>query len=796
MAKRIIRWAGREKRRQTNKAIGGSLLKTMTELLTNSDSAVKKHLGLPHATGLVEAMLGLKKGDLLDTAALKKLLPKRPEGRIIVQLYTKQHRRTRSRTCQVIDYGPGMSEQDLNRNFGDYAGAKAKGERTRSLFGRGALDVFLYHSNQKPDDGADVSAHVFSVTNGILSYCRISWESPGKGEVDSIIDPQTLGAASPDLLKKYDLPLDMVKSGTVTRFLLADGVRIPQEGNFLSSMSNFYMLRLIAADPSLSVQVERYRTEGKFTDRLTYDFDVGTVLKRSEDIFRDDRLGEIPVDILVARSNRKMTNDPFNYERRENGLLFVDDNDAVLDLTLLPEYNKNPLLTRIYGVVRLTGIRNALEKLLEAQRPEAVLTETRDGFDPKNEIVKALFTLIEKHVKPVYEEEEKRERKSGGGRSAELDKKLKEALRELNTFHNQETDEEGTGRSKREPEGPLEFAFGKIRLVAGQDRRVTLYAERDLIHSNLNDVEITSSNQRVRVVPESEKVTRRKGSRFQAISITVSCPVKNEAATITARAISVDEQVLEATLEVTDVIELPQIPTLLDLEFRPVRYNGKPNIENQTVLLVNLEAFPGMPVIKFRILSSEGLVTVGPDRSQKFEVKAQREWIMQGSNIAKVVVPYWATAWGAKAEIEAKAKKTDGKLAVAKCKVDFREPSGSDKYEDFEYTSIGRQVLGEAAGKYIYVNSDPLVHQKLFGDSKETFEKALEADPVAQMRVAAIVADAVVYDVATKKYFTGGEKGLTISEQDPITAVREFVEAKRYELDSRIVRAFLKEGPQ
>ena len=518
MAKRIIRWAGREKRRQTNKAIGGSLLKTMTELLTNSDSAIKKHSGLPHAAGLVEVMLGLKEGDLLDTAALKKSLPKRPEGRIIVQLYTKQHRRMRSRTCQVIDYGPGMSEQDLNRNFGDYAGAKAKGERTRSLFGRGALDVFLYHSNQRPDEGVDASAHVFSVSNGILSCCRISWESAGKGEVDSIIDPQTLGPASPDLLKKYDLPLDMVKSGTVTRFLLADGVRIPQEGNFLSSMSNFYMLRLIAEDPSLSVQVERYRTEGKFTDRLTYDFDIGTVLKRSKDIFRDDRLGEIPVDILVARSNRKMTNDPFNYERRENGLLFVDDNDAVLDLTLLPEYNKNPLLTRIYGVVRLTGMRNALEKLLEAQRPEAVLTETRDGFDPKNEIVKALFTLIEKHVKPVYEEEEKRERKSGGGRSVELDKKLKEALRELNTFHNQETDEEGTGHSKREPEGPLEFAFNKIRLVAGQERRVTLYAERDAIHSDLNEVQITSSNPRVRVVPESEIVSRRKGSRFQAIS--------------------------------------------------------------------------------------------------------------------------------------------------------------------------------------------------------------------------------------------------------------------------------------
>ena len=40
MAKTIISWVSREKRRQTNKAVGGSFLKTITELLTNSDNAL------------------------------------------------------------------------------------------------------------------------------------------------------------------------------------------------------------------------------------------------------------------------------------------------------------------------------------------------------------------------------------------------------------------------------------------------------------------------------------------------------------------------------------------------------------------------------------------------------------------------------------------------------------------------------------------------------------------------------------------------------------------------------------
>jgi hypothetical protein len=168
MGKRVISWAGREKKRQTNKAVGGSFLKTITELLTNSDSAVKKQSGLKHATGLVDALMRLKQNDRFDSASLKKTLPKRREGKIIVEVYSKQLGRFPRGTCQVIDYGPGMTENELERNFGDYAKAKAKGEQTRSLFGRGALDVFLYHANQRRDDQCDPAANVFSVKAGVL----------------------------------------------------------------------------------------------------------------------------------------------------------------------------------------------------------------------------------------------------------------------------------------------------------------------------------------------------------------------------------------------------------------------------------------------------------------------------------------------------------------------------------------------------------------------------------------------------------------------------------------------------
>jgi len=791
MAKRVITWAGREKRRQTNKAVGGSFLKTLTELITNSDSAVKRQLGLSHSAGLADKMLELRAGDRVDTASLKKSLARRKEGRIVVEVHSKQHGPLfPSRTCQVIDYGPGMSEEELDRNFGEYAKAKAKGQRTRSLFGRGALDVFLYHSNQRGEKSVDPAAQVYSVKGGTLARCRVYW-GEAKGEDDSIVETETLGRPTAELLRKHGLPADLTHSGTVVRFLLAPGTRIPQEGNFLPAIANFYMLRLIAADHAMRVLVRRYRTGGWVEERLGYDFDLGTVLLRTSDVFQHPRIGKIPVDILVARSDRRMAYDPFNYERRENGLLIVDDDDAVLDLTLLPEHDKNPLLSRIYGLVRLTGMRAPLEALLEARYPEAVLTETRDGFDSKNEIAAALFKLVERHVKPIYDAEEKRERKGSGNRSAALDKMLKDALQELNRFHKEETDE-GTGAQPVKPSRPLYFAQRQVRLTAGEERRVTLYAQRAEIHPELNVVEISSDNPRVRVSPDSEAVRRRKGSEFQTITVALSCPVAGEKATVIAAAMSVKEEVISETLEVVGVSEAEEISPPTDIEFRPAHYNGRPNAENHAVSLVNLDAFPGMPSVRFRVGVHEGAVSLGMDRVEGLDIKVHRDSVMKGTRLARIVLPYWATAWGAKATIEARAKRSDGKTAFATCKVDFREQSGGKQYEDILYEPLDRPVLGEAAPRYIYVNSRPSFHRELFGNTQESFDKALEENPIGQMRVASIVTDAVVYDVASKKYHKGGDKGLTIGNE-PISEVRAFVEAKRYELDSKIAKAFIKD---
>ncbi len=203
---------------------------------------MKQKAGVPHAAGLVEQMLALKVNDRVNTAELKARIPKRPKRIIKVELITAG---TDARRCRIIDTGLGMSEVELETKFGIYASAKAKGQRTRSLFGRGALDALLYHED----------SHIYSVQNGILSSCRLYWDSPG----EPMLDVQSHGNATKTLLTSLGLPPDISSAGTVVSFRLKEGTQIPQEDQIIAKLSIFYMLRLIAADPSTRVVITRRR---------------------------------------------------------------------------------------------------------------------------------------------------------------------------------------------------------------------------------------------------------------------------------------------------------------------------------------------------------------------------------------------------------------------------------------------------------------------------------------------------------------------------------------------------------
>lgn len=778
MAKKKIEWAAREKKRSVYSAVGRNFLKTLTEPLTNADSILKRKAGVPHAAGLVDEMLTLKIGDRLNTAELKARIPKQAKRVIRVELSTAGKE---ARLCRVIDCGLGMSSKELDEKFGTYASAKAKGQKTRSLFGRGALDVLLYHEGSV----------IYSVQDGFLSRCQIYWEKGPGG--DSIYDVDALGPSTKKTLDKYDLPPEILNGGTVVEFRLKEGTSIPLEEQIISKVSSFYMLRLIASDPNTQVTIKRLRADGEHSDPLKYDFPIGTVICRVDDAVDMGALGRLTVNLLVARSDVPLENDPVNIERRENGLLFIDDNDAVLDITLLPDYDKNPYLKHIFGIVRLNGMRDVLEAKLEDDNAEAVLTATRDGFDRKSDVTQKLFAAIERHVKEVYAKEEKQQRKGSASRSERLDQRVKDALKLLNQFNADETDEDGTGGPGPTRTEPIYFSVDSTRLYAGTPKRVFLYVNLDKVKPG-EIVLFGSDNSEIKIEPDSETVgPGRKNQTHQRIELSINCDIKGQKGTITALSLDKEGKEVRDDLRILGVDDPPLFEAPQDIAFTAFRYAGDPNRpNNNAILLVNLTAFTGFPQISFWLEETVGNVSLGSG-GERLEIKVTPEHLMSERNVARIPVPFRATGWGQRAVLCAKAKRSDGRVAHAKCKVRFEHQVGDQKFSNFHYEDLGRQVMGDVAGDKLYINAGYPLHRQIFGDTEDDFNSRLETDSIAQVRAASVLVETIVYHTATTRYRSGGKKGLQIDPDDPIGTLRPYLEESRMRLEPRVFRALAPE---
>lgn len=764
---KTIDWAAREKRRAVNLAVGKSFLKTITEPITNSDSAIKEKAGVPHGSGLIDLMLMLKKDERIDTYAMKRQIPKAHRGRVTVEITTHG---SDNRQCRVIDAGPGMSAEELTTNFSDYAKAKALGKKTRSLFGRGALDVLLFHED----------SIIYSVKAGQLSSCRIFW-----GDDNTKIRVEEIGSATPELLKKRKLPLSMTTSGTVVQFKLKLGTSIPQEGQIFDKISKFYMLRLIAADPNIDLIVNRVKAGGNEEHKISYDFPIGTVLgKRSSKLDLGDD-GKYPLEILVARSDEPLQTDPTRVDQRENGLLFVDENDAVLDLTLLPEYDKDPYLQHIFGIVRISGIRELLEAKLEAEDAVDVLTVERDGFNRKHEITQKLFAVVEDFVKPIYQSEQKRQKKGGGSRSENLTMRIKDALKALNDFNKKETEDDGGGR--KEPEGPLSFSVNSVQLYTGISRTIWAFVSADSVKKG-EIVLFESDNPEIKIEPDSEIFALRKGQTFQKIRIQISCDIKEQKGTISALSLDKDGRELKAALKVLGVEDAPLMIPPENIEFSNSHFAGQPNRLNSATLLVNLAAFTGKPEITFYLEDLLGNVTLGSVDAKRTQIKVTDQMISD-DGIARVSVPFQGTGWGQRAVLTAKAKIKDGSSVHAKCKLAFERPKGKDKFSDFEYEDLRSNRLGDVANDRIYVNSGYKPHQRIFGRTPDDFNKQLEVNPAAQLRAVAVLVEAVVFNAASVNFYGGGAKGLQIDPNDPMTSLRTYLDEKRMDLEPAVLKA-------
>jgi len=782
-----MRLAGREWARATASAVGKSLAKTLTEAVTNSDTSYKRLHRLPQACGLVDAVLELEKGHRLVFSDVRKSFEgEAPERVIEVHLYTAGGHGKPARTCQVVDHAEGLSYQDIQKALEVLAADKtevSKGQPGRSLFGRGIGDVLLAH-----DDGK-----FWAYKDGLLSSCEVRFD----GE-----EEPNLGFAKPRKPSEEELEylhLRPDRNGCCVSFRLAEGCRIPGPERIVEILSQFYMLRLINADPNVSVQLYQYRSAKKrLADTLDYEFPIGSVVGRFSAIMSVVLPGEenspIEIEGMVARADKKrLPGREAGPDGRANGLLIVDNQDAVLDQTFLPDFEGAPYLDNIYGVVKISGIRDLLFRFLELGkgRADSPLTVSRDGFDTKHPFTRELFKALKTKLEPIYRREEERYKEKTGAKVApEAQRRIDEAIRRLNSYL-REMEGEGDEDEPREPDENLTIQFlpPRLRLVAGRERRVRLIVKSAEAKAG-GAVVVESHNPSISVDPELQivdKSRRRKGSLTFPISL--NCDSLHEKGTVDALVDTREGETLDAKLEILDVVAETVVQPPEDIEFRPDESRGRPNRVNSLRLFVNTAAIPIGRHVTFTTSKSHGTIGLLHDEriTDTLKLKVDAADLLPGGCVARLSVPWRGSGWGQDAKVLASTKLPGGGevQAQALLLLDQPEDDGAGLIRDIRYGPRSTDECAVLADGVLYINSRHPLNNSVLGKDQDEYAGLVANDFAAQHRLAVLLIEQGVYAAAEMAYSNGR---LTLGRV-PVTNMRNFIDKHTMNLGQRIVRA-------
>jgi len=799
------RTAPREDRRQANEALGRSFCKTLSEPITNSDSSAKRKLSIPHASGLIELMFSVAKGDLLDTSSLKaRLRGKYAERNIDVEVVTDKSHGRDVGELRIVDRAQGMNTVTLKGALDEIGGDKlalSGGTPGRNLFGRGLSDFLRAHND----------ARIWTYDGNELTIAMGEWRQTDGWWIKYEQIP------TPKPTRFRDIPLDPTTTGTVVACIIRDRQRchIPDHPNILERLRNFYMLRLIAADPNVKLLLRQFRAKQKvLEDRIQYDFPVGEVIEvmtRQLELPKNKTAKQpIRVDFLLARSDKKLRGLDADRDARENGLLIVDDLDAVYDLTFADsDYERADFLRHVFGVVRVHGLRNILEGYLNSPDiPTSPLRIDRDGFNTDHEFSQALLGLIGDVLRPYYERERERAQAKDKDRlSTETKKRIDEALKHLNKYFNEITGRTGTGRGSDpdevppEPMAPVEFMPSTVKLTAGRPKHVLLLVREDIAKDH-GEV-CASGTEGITVQPDTDNIDKetcpRKShpewrSRYLSFRFAVSSEVVGQKGSVTALVDATGEpSILEAKLEIQDVLTEPEIVVPETMEFRPLLSLGRPGRRNNLVLYVNTAIIALGQVIRIRIVNPVGdvmlLDSIG-ERFNEVDVEFSQPHLVHGQGVARILVPWNGTAWNQHATIEAKAEIAGNLItAAAEIRLDEPDPKEGGFFKKVEYVELDEKAPSQYAAGTISVNTqDPLNHL-VFGENQTEFDRHLLNEPLAQQRLASLLLEEAAFRALEEQRL---DNKLLLPQNREVDTVHQEVNSYKFNSAVDVFKAIVK----
>lgn len=162
--------------------------------------------------------------------------------------------------------------------------------------------------------------------------------------------------------------------------------------------------------------------------------------------------------------------------------------------------------------------------------------------------------------------------------------------------------------------------------------------------------------------------------------------------------------------------------------------------------------------------------------------------MLQDHNVGRILINWRGSGWGQSARVIAETKRFDGKLVhtEARITIEQQEEKGGI-IRRVEYGPLENQKCSDLVDGIIYINSKHYLNKVVFGDEQEYAQK-LEKDKTAQYKFSSLIVEQSVFRLAEENH---RNNKLIISDEAPVTNLREFVDKKTHELSQKIIRVFM-----
>ncbi len=316
----------------------------------------------------------------------------RTDGTIEIEI---SRRRSRKRLLRVRDFADGMDRETMDRKIGQMGGRDSGldgGEDVRGTHSRGAKDVAALGRVVFESVAQDGHFHCCEITPGFMFKAERSVP------------------ASPEIREKIGIAQG---TGTLVTIELLPEVKLPQHDTLLEQVARLVSIRRVVTDPRRRISLRDLARDRK--DSIVFPQIDGT--DRVKETFEIPGYPGIHAKLIISRAKRR-------FERMDSrfrlGGILVQSRRAVHQATLFDSgLEADPHALWFYGRLTCDHIDelcrdydDRLEQGLQrsSENPRYVLDPSRRaGLAVDHPFITALFGEALKRLRPLVEEERKRE---------------------------------------------------------------------------------------------------------------------------------------------------------------------------------------------------------------------------------------------------------------------------------------------------------------------------------------------------------------------------------------------------